>query len=78
MIRPSLPLVPTELVLDKMLVLPKAKVRPVLISALAAEPDFLLTLDDGDVQKLIGSQVYGLAVRAPGQFLEEQQDAGNI
>jgi hypothetical protein len=77
-IKPKLTLVPTELVLDKLLVFPKAKDRPVLISALAAEPDFLLTLDEGDFQKVIGSQIYGLQVRTPGQFLLEQRAAGRI
>lgn len=71
-----LDLVPTELVLDKVLVFPKAKDRPVLISALAAEPDYLLTLDKGDFQNVIGSQVYGLPVRTPGMFLLEQREAG--
>ncbi|MGH8017656.1 MAG: PIN domain-containing protein [Opitutaceae bacterium] len=78
LIEPKLTRVPTELVLDKVLVFPKAKDRPVIISALAAEPDFLLTLDEGDFQKVIGSQVYGLQVRTPGQFLFEQRAAGNL
>jgi hypothetical protein len=75
-IRPLLVLVPNELALDKALVFPKAKDRPVLISAFGAEADVLLTLDEGDFQSVIGSQVYGMAVRTPGRFLLEQRRAG--
>ena len=75
-IHPALVLVPNELALDKALVFPKAKDRHVLISALGAEADVLLTLDEGDFQNVIGSQVYGMAVRTPGQFLLEQRKAG--
>jgi predicted nucleic acid-binding protein len=75
-ILPCLTLVPIELAFDKALVFPKAKDRPVLLSALGAEADALLTLDEADFQKVIGSQVYGLQVRSPGQFLIDQRDAG--
>ena len=51
---PKLELVPTELAFDKALVFPKAKDRPVLLSALG-EADCLLTLDEADFQKVIGS-----------------------
>lgn len=74
----ALALVPNELVLDKVLVFPKAKDRPVLISALAAKADALLTLDEGDFQKVIGSQVYGMPVRTPGGFLVELRASGLI
>ncbi len=71
-----LTLVPIELAFDKALVFPKAKDRPVLLSALGAEADVLLTLDETDFQNVIGSQVYGLQVRTPGLFLIEQREAG--
>lgn len=75
---PQLALVPVELTYDKVLVFPKAKDRPVLLSALGAEADVLLTLDEADFKKVIGLQVYGLAVRSPGEFLIEQREAGHI
>ncbi len=71
-----LALVPIELACDKVLVFPKAKDRPVLLSALGAEADVLLTLDEADFQKVIGPQVYALQVRSPGQFLLDQREAG--
>ena len=62
----KLHLVPTELAFDKALVFPKAKDRPVLLSALGAEADCLLTLDETDFQKAIGTHVYGMEVSTPG------------
>lgn len=75
---PQLTLVPIELAYDQMLVFPKAKDRPVLLSALGAEADVLLTLDEADFQRVVGEQVYRLAIRSPGQFLIEQREAGKI
>ncbi len=77
-ILPRLTLVPIELAYDKVLVFPKTKDRPVLLSALGAEADVLLTLDEADFQKVIGSQVYSLQVRSPGQFLIDQREAGRL
>ena len=74
----NLILVPIELAFDKVLVFPKAKDRPVLLSALGAEAYALLTLDEADFQRVIGAQIYGLRVRSPGQFLMEQRAAGLI
>ena len=75
---PRLTLVPIELAYDKVLVFPKSKDRPVLLSALGAESDVLLTLDESDFQKVIGSQVYSLQVRSPGNFLIDQRAAGRL
>ena len=75
---PKLVFVPTELAFDKVLVFPKAKDRPVLLSALGAESDYLLTLDEGDFQKVIGSHVYGMGVSTPGLFLIAERKAGRI
>jgi predicted nucleic acid-binding protein len=72
---PRLTLVPTELAFNKVLVFPKAKDRPVLLSALGAEADVLLTLDEADFQNVIGAQVYSLQIRSPGQFLNDQREA---
>lgn len=75
---PKLELVLTELTFDKVLVFPKAKDRPVLLSALGAKADCLLTLDEGDFQNVIGAQVYGMQIRTPGLFLIAERDAGRI
>ena len=75
---PNLAFVPTELAFDKVLVFPKAKDRPVLLSALGAESDYLLTLDEGDFQEVIGSHVYGMRVSTPGLFLIAEGKAGRI
>ncbi len=71
-------MVPIELVFDQVLVFPKAKDRPVLLSALGAQAEVLLTLDEHDFQRVIGARVYGLRVRSPGQFLMEQRAVGRI
>ena len=64
--------------LDRPLVFPKTKDRPVVVAALAASCDWLLTLDETDFQNVIGSQVYGLKVRSPGQFLIDQRAAARL
>jgi hypothetical protein len=75
---PKLALVPTELAFDKALVFSKAKDRPVLLSALGAKSDYLLTLDEGDFQRMIGSNIYGMGVSTPGLFLFAERKAGRI
>lgn len=75
---PKLAFVPTEPAFDKVPVFPKAKDRPILLSALGAESDFPLTLDEGDFQKVIGSNVYGMGVSTPGLFLFSERKAGLI
>jgi predicted nucleic acid-binding protein len=46
-----------------------SKDKPVLISALAAECDTLLTLDKGDFGDLLESKVYKMLVTTPRGFL---------
>jgi len=75
---PALFIAPTEVAFDKALVFPKAKDRPVLLSALGCEADYLLTLDEADFQRVIGERAYGLEIRSPGQFLLELRSAGLI
>jgi predicted nucleic acid-binding protein len=62
--------------LDKPLVFPKAKDRPVVITALAVRSDWLLTLDEGDFHTKLGREVYGLRIATPGEFLVEQRAQG--
>jgi len=47
----------------------RAKTRPVLISALASKPDVLLTLDARDFALLLNTEVYGVFVTTPRDFL---------
>lgn len=77
-IQPQLEIVPNALTLDKLLVFPKSKDRPVLLAALAARVDVLLTLDRADFQESIGSSVYGMAIKSPGEFLMGERGAGRL
>jgi predicted nucleic acid-binding protein len=54
----------------------KAKDRPVVITALAARAEWLLTLDEGDFHSKLGREVYGLRIATPGEFLLEQRAQG--
>ena len=62
--------------LDKLLVFPKAKDRPVVITALAVRAEWLLTLDEADFHGKLGREVYGLRIATPGEFLLEQRARG--
>jgi len=48
------------------------KDRPVVISALSHQADWLLSLDRDDFHDLLGGEVYGLPIRTPGEFLRSQ------
>lgn len=61
--------VPNALTSKKPLLLSASKDKPVLISALAAKSDVLLTLDKGDLELLLGTTVYGMQVSTPRDFL---------
>lgn len=61
--------VPNALTSKKPLLLSASKDKPVLISALAAKSDVLLTLDKGDFGLLLGTTVYGMQVSTPREFL---------
>jgi predicted nucleic acid-binding protein len=75
-ITPRVQLVRTSVSLDKPLVLAKAKDRPVVITALAARAEWLLTLDEADFHGKLGREVYGLRLASPGGFLFEQRAQG--
>lgn len=64
--------VPNALTSKRPLLLAAAKDKPVLISALAARCDALLTLDTGDFELLLGTEVYGMLVTTPRDFLIRQ------
>ena len=63
---------PTALTSNRPLLLTASKDKPVLISALAAKCDALLTLDTGDFGILIDTKVYGMLVTTPRSFLIAQ------
>ncbi len=75
-IAPRVRFVRASVALDKPLVFPKAKDRPVVITALAVRSDWLLTLDEGDFHTKLGREVYGLRIATPGEFLVEQRAQG--
>jgi hypothetical protein len=77
-VRPRLRFVRSNLALDKPLVFPKAKDRPVVITALAARSDWLLTLGEGDFHGKLGREIYGLSIATPGEFLWEQRAQGAL
>lgn len=65
------------LTLDRLVVFPAAKDRPILFSALAWA-DILLTLDEGDFGGLMDNPFYGLLVLKPGVFLQRERAAGRL
>jgi predicted nucleic acid-binding protein len=75
-IAPRVRFVRASVALDKPLVFPKAKDRPVVITALAVRSDWLLTLDEGDFHTKLGREVYGLRIATPGELLVEQRAQG--
>ena len=62
----------TRLVVDRPLIYPVTKDRPVVAGALAARCDALLTLDRADFQRLLGTEVYGMWILTPGDWLKKQ------
>lgn len=61
--------VPNALTTKRPLLLTASKDKPVLISALAAKCEALLTLDTGDFGIVLETEVYGLRVGTPRDFL---------
>ncbi len=77
-IRPSIQIVNDSVVLDRPLVFPKAKDKPVLITALASESSFLLTLDRRDFGPFMTRPIYGLRVILPLAFLHLMRNEGRL
>jgi predicted nucleic acid-binding protein len=61
--------VPNAVTSRKPLLLTASKDKPVLISAMAARCEVLLTLDKADFGLLLGTVVYGMLVTTPREFL---------
>jgi predicted nucleic acid-binding protein len=63
--------------IDRALVFPASKDRPVLVTALAWA-DVLLTLDREDFIKVLGSSCYGLPILLPSEFLIRERKQGRL
>ena len=63
---------------ENILTYSKAKDKPVLLGALAAKSDCLLTLDRADFERRLGKQFYGMSIRTPGDWLLEMRNAKKI
>lgn len=64
--------------MDRITHFPKAKDKPVLVSALAADCEVLLTLDRADFHQKLGRQFYGMSIRTPGEWLMEMHEQGKL
>ena len=69
-IAPFVECIETRLVVDRPVVYPVTKDRPVVAGALAAKCDALLTLDRADFQRLLGNEIYGMSILTPGDWLK--------
>lgn len=63
---------------DKIVLFPRAKDKPVLLSALAAKCTTLLTLDRTDFHGKLGKQFYGISIRTPGEWLGDLRRTGEL
>jgi predicted nucleic acid-binding protein len=63
--------------LDRALVFPIPKDRPVLVTALAWA-DVLVTLDREDFLQLLGSSCYGMPILLPAEFLNRARAVGKL
>ena len=76
-LKPKLALVPDVVSLDRALVFPIPKDRPVLVTALAWA-DVLVTLDREDFLQLLGSSCYGMPILLPAEFLNRARAVGKL
>lgn len=70
-IHPHLEVVGSIYVIDRPIVFEATKDRPVLLSAIGANADYLVTSDKADFGHVLGTVVYGVKVRTPKTFLLE-------
>jgi len=76
-LRPQISLVDDVVALNRPVVFEVSKDRPILFTALAWS-QVLLTLDREDFIGLLGEQFYGLRIRLPYEFLQEERAAGRL
>ena len=71
-IKPKLEIIPVRISLSRILIYPKAKDRPVVITALSTNACCLLTLDKTDFKGLLGESIYQMWILSPAQFLNSK------
>lgn len=71
LVKPRLTAVGSVFVFDRPIVFDATKDRPVLLSAIGGNAEYLVTLDTTDFAHVLGTVVYGAKVRAPKTFLQE-------
>ena len=76
-LRDQISLVDDVVSLDRALVFPVSKDRPVLVTALAFA-DVLLTLDREDFMGVLGSACYWLPILVPADFLKRERESGRL
>jgi predicted nucleic acid-binding protein len=70
-IRRSLEVVGSIYVIDRPIVFDASKDKPVILSAIGSNADYLITSDTTDFAHVLGTIVYGVNVRTPKMFLLE-------
>ncbi len=76
-LRPAVTVVDDVVSLDRPVVFPASKDRPILFTALAWA-DALLTLDQADFADVLGGTFYGLHVLRPYEFLLHERTSGRL
>jgi predicted nucleic acid-binding protein len=77
LLREQLALVEDVVSLDRILIFPICKDRPVLVTALAAA-DVLLTLDRDDFVGVLGAHCYWLPILVPADFLRRERECARL
>jgi predicted nucleic acid-binding protein len=70
-IRSRLEVVGSVYVIDRPIVFDATKDKPVILSAIGSDADYLVTSDTTDFAHILGTVVYGVKVRTPKTFLLE-------
>lgn len=76
-LRAKLTTTPDQWTLDRIVVFPVRKDRPVLFTAYGCA-DALLTLDRADFTGLLGQSFYHLRILTPGDFIRQEREAGRL
>jgi hypothetical protein len=70
-VRSRLTTVGSVYVIDRPVVFDASKDRPVILSAIGSNAEYLITSDTTDFAHVLGTVVYGVKVRTPKSFLIE-------
>jgi len=62
--------------IDRPIVFDATKDRPVILSAIGSDAEYLVTSDTTDFAHILGTVVYGVNVRTPKTFLLEMGVVG--